>query len=1453
MPAVTRRTARGLALALGLVALAPAALAFDTHVPGSDANPDDARNAHQHFDAPWDSEHRAMAFASLRRLGALAYGNGRSSLNDGFYHNLGVSANNDAPCTQRPARQLPGVVPRTTRGGFCVVDLNSWSSLRSDRHFERRRASDAPDTPLEERYLPESDHAAELPDALYSVYDFVDKASHCVPEPNVENQFNGAFDDTMDFVAANRGCHRFLVWMGALNSNHFGSQAYATWRRYHRVALAAAARAAALRAALAPRLAEHPEYRDVIEEAEREALTFEGGAQHFLEDRWSAGHMWERWGAADARVFEGRGVADGLLPARLVAGIAGLLHGSQGLTNIPAPMCSPAVLGPRPYPANRVLLDAITATVAGPLPVTALQPTEWTPVGGPLAGRRFSGVGDLRWSQMLRGASTTLGVPIGQWDPRDNRPGDGQYGALWAASGPQPLFTDRQLATVNDCADRSYAAVLRALGTNPGGGFGLLGAAVPPAVGGDPEGDAACWSNWVTNASMLRAMESVHLDDLAALTRGVSFLVLRAGGPVRGLAFALDALTADFRRELTALSAQVQMEALLDPHGTTLARGERLPSLFGVRPNNAYAPDLDGLLASYVEPANLDELPHHVDPTRARMNPLAFGYPGRDKRTLFGFFHRAHADYWCGRTGYTAAPPPADYRAEPHLDADNRVDLEALRRPSAVGARVPTDTERENMDREVAVCELLTERLFARTGPPDPVGPPPVGPIPVDPPYEDYGAPLCETLARATGGAGLPDFRDARDAPALAAVLRGGAPSEPYAMPRQYAPTDLARDRLDERDDPAHLPGHRATSFHRTVVNWCERIPVIAVTQEGAGRDAIFYAHVTDPGGTTAYGQGRPMAQGATGVLRGTNFGRTGELFLYRGPDDAAPVPARVLGWTDREVRFALPATARTGAYLLRVVNRSDPMRARGSELYATLDVVGVCGDGSLCGWALAAGRFFPDASGRGCPRTGPRDLAIGAPGTAGQVGAVYVLPADATRSTEVVPVDSSLGALPAQFGHALAAADFDADGCDDLLVGTPGRPTQSGRAEILWGGATFGAVGAAARTLIGRGTEPGRGVGDQWGFAVAAGDLDGDGDRDVLVSATNSPDSRLATVRRGRVYLLPNLGGRTFGAPSLDIFCRGASFDTCPRDTQWGSTLAAGPLRPAPAGATTPDLLVVGAPLARAARWFPTPGATLRNTYEPDVGGHDGNVTGLLQRVGLAVSDFDGDGARELFLGALDVSPAGVGRVYRVRPDLGATPPTWPRIPASAAGPMSCLDGAACTVMALEGPHAGNPDQGGTRFGVRASRAFGHALAVSPLVASAGGTADEPGTGFAVIADPEAVALPPLAGGAAPAAGVAWVVHFNSAPRFLPAQGFEARFLHPVVEPRPATGPDVRALDLFGWSVTAADIEGDEEPEILVGAPGYDRRGGAVWRCPNPPRDGNAPFPCTALVFRGR
>jgi hypothetical protein len=175
-------------------------------------------------------------------------------------------------------------------------------------------------------------------------------------------------------------------------------------------------------------------------------------------------------------------------------------------------------------------------------------------------------------------------------------------------------------------------------------------------------------------------------------------------------------------------------------------------------------------------------------------------------------------------------------------------------------------------------------------------------------------------------------------------------------------------------------------------------------------------------------------------------------------------------------------------------------------------------------GFDLAAGDFNADTF---------ADLAAGAPfedafGTV-NAGAVSVLPGSAGGLTAVGGriFTQVAGAIEPDdlFGFALAAGDFNADTFADLAAGAPfedaGSRVEAGAVSVLPGSAGgLTAVGGRLFTQVAGAVE----TGDEFGFALAAGDFNADTFADLAAGAPfEDVGSR---VEAGAVSVLPGSAG---------------------------------------------------------------------------------------------------------------------------------------------------------------------------------------------------------------------------------------------------------------------------------------------------------------------------------------
>ena len=179
---------------------------------------------------------------------------------------------------------------------------------------------------------------------------------------------------------------------------------------------------------------------------------------------------------------------------------------------------------------------------------------------------------------------------------------------------------------------------------------------------------------------------------------------------------------------------------------------------------------------------------------------------------------------------------------------------------------------------------------------------------------------------------------------------------------------------------------------------------------------------------------------------------------------------------------------------------------------------------GSAFGFALATGDFNHD---------GRDDLAASAPfagGGAGEIttmsGAASALTAPAkwlNQATAGIPGVNETGDL---FGLALAAGDFSADGFADLAVGVPaeddGQAIDAGSVTVLRGSAAgISTTGVQLWTQDNPGVPGVVEAGDRFGYALAAGDVTGDGTADLVIGVPGEDDGSVvdggsATFLRG-------------------------------------------------------------------------------------------------------------------------------------------------------------------------------------------------------------------------------------------------------------------------------------------------------------------------------------------------
>ncbi len=324
--------------------------------------------------------------------------------------------------------------------------------------------------------------------------------------------------------------------------------------------------------------------------------------------------------------------------------------------------------------------------------------------------------------------------------------------------------------------------------------------------------------------------------------------------------------------------------------------------------------------------------------------------------------------------------------------------------------------------------------------------------------------------------------------------------------------------------------------------------------------------------------------------------------------------------------------------------------------------VTGVAQANDLFGAALAFGDFDGD---------GAVDLAVGAPGeadgAANNAGAVWVFygsgaglhaAGEQVFDQDSFPGDHGGTETGDQFGYALAAGDLDADGFDDLAIGTPfeNSPEPLGTCGFDLScddhGVFHVVFGSAGGLDFDRTYSTGSSFsqGDGKGFALAVGDFDGDPSdgAELAVASPGSFDSSLGGAdHTGRVAL--------YRFDAVNVMAPLGSFTSDPQeqDAQWGWAIGGGKL-----GTDGSPGIAVGAHHSDVAGSNQAGRATLVDPAEVEP--HDDLVQTDFGTAGnggddhfgaaLAVGDFDGDGRDDLAIGTPekdDSSTDDSGRVY--------------------------------------------------------------------------------------------------------------------------------------------------------------------------------------------------------------
>ncbi len=208
------------------------------------------------------------------------------------------------------------------------------------------------------------------------------------------------------------------------------------------------------------------------------------------------------------------------------------------------------------------------------------------------------------------------------------------------------------------------------------------------------------------------------------------------------------------------------------------------------------------------------------------------------------------------------------------------------------------------------------------------------------------------------------------------------------------------------------------------------------------------------------------------------------------------------------DLAIGIPSDGSVGGSVRTLLGSPDGLDPASSTFFSqeTLFGAGFAETGDGFGYAVATGDF---------DRDGFDDLAVGTPfedysghDDAGTVEIVYGSPSGLDPETaDSFSQQGAVRGVPEtgdQFGSSLVTGDFDGDGFDDLAIGVWSESIagndDAGAVNVLYGSAAGIVVGGNQLFSQAGPVAGGPEDGDGFGYALAAGDFDADGDDDLAV-----------------------------------------------------------------------------------------------------------------------------------------------------------------------------------------------------------------------------------------------------------------------------------------------------------------------------------------------------------------